>query len=164
MAQTEDEVVGLDILRPKELWEEAEVGDGEEEVEREEGDGESNGDAGQNKSHPLVSFPLSLLPARVQGQPAVSLEENQNLRGEGCVGSIGQLGVMVKQLDYLGVDHGQHDDGEEILAAEDQDGECVLHVGMRPVLHADGIAQVLQIVRLFIFFHYYVLFLPGRPE
>ena len=40
---------------------------------------------------------------------------------------------------YLSVHHWQHDEGEEVLGAEDEDGEGVLHVGVRPHLHAQGL-------------------------
>ena len=33
------------------------------------------------------------------------------------------------------MDHREHDEGQEVLDAEDEDGEGVLHVGVGPHLH-----------------------------
>ena len=33
------------------------------------------------------------------------------------------------------MDHREHDEGQEVLYAEDEDGEGVLHVGVGPHLH-----------------------------
>ena len=41
---------------------------------------------------------------------------------------------------YLRVNHGEHDEGKEVLDAEDQDREGVLHVGMGPDLNTHGVA------------------------
>ena len=45
-----------------------------------------------------------------------------------------QVGLL-----YLGVHDGEHDEGEEVLDAEDDDGEGVLHVGVGPHLHTHGV-------------------------
>ena len=45
-----------------------------------------------------------------------------------------------KTGSYLGVDHGEDNEREEVLDTEDQDGEGVLHVGMGPDLDTHGVA------------------------
>ena len=37
------------------------------------------------------------------------------------------------------MDHGEDYEGEEVLSAEDEEGEGVLHVGVGPDLHAHGV-------------------------
>ena len=37
------------------------------------------------------------------------------------------------------MDHGEHNEGQQVLDAEDDDGEGVLHVGVGPHLHTHGV-------------------------
>ena len=52
---------------------------GEEQVERQGGHEERDGDAGQDQSHPLVSLLLLLLSFSVRGETGIDLEEGQDL-------------------------------------------------------------------------------------
>ena len=46
-----------------------------------------------------------------------------------------------KTGSYLGVDHGEDNEREEVLDTEDEDGEGVLHVLVGPRLHAHRVAS-----------------------
>ena len=71
MTQTEREEVVLLVGEAQE----AKVREGEEDVERERGDNEGGGDAGQHQGHTPVPVPLLGLSLGVQGQSRVVLKK-----------------------------------------------------------------------------------------
>ena len=104
-------------------------------MERQGGHEERDGDAGQDQSHPLVSLLLLLLSFSVRGETGIDLEEGQDLETDSSL-----LLYFCLCNHYLGVDHGQDDEGEEVLDEEDEDGEGVLHVAVWPDLYTHGVA------------------------
>lgn len=55
------------------------VSEGKEDMERERGDHEGGGDAGQHQGHPLVSLPLPRLSFSIKSKSRIVLKKLQNL-------------------------------------------------------------------------------------
>ena len=73
-AQTEEVVAGVGH------GDQAQLRQGEEQVERQGGDEEGDGDARQDQRHPLVPLLLLLLSLGVRGEAGVDLEKLQDLQ------------------------------------------------------------------------------------
>ena len=112
-AETEEVVAGVGHGDQPQLRQ------GEEQVERQGGDEEGEGDTRQDQRHPLVPLLLLLLSLGVRGEAGVDLEKLQD----------------------LGVNHGEDNEREEVLDTEDQDGEGVLHVLVGPGLHTHRVVR-----------------------
>ena len=72
-----------------------------------------DGNTWKYKCHSFVSLPLLLSPPLVQ-----------------C-----EAGVVPEEPEYLGVDQGEDEEGQEVLDGEDDDGEGVLHPAAGPHLN-----------------------------
>ena len=86
-AQTEEVVAGVGH------GDQAQLRQGEEQVERQGGDEEGEGDTRQDQRHPLVPLLLLLLSLRIRGEAGVDLEKLQDLQraliGTRCLASWG---------------------------------------------------------------------------
>ena len=58
----------------------AQLGQGEEEVEGQGGEEEGDGNTGEDQRHPLVPLLLLLLSLRIRGEAGVDLEKLQDLQ------------------------------------------------------------------------------------